>query len=495
MPDLVAKLSSWKPFRAMVIGDFMLDEHIYGDAERLTADAPVPVLHVRRSESIPGGSANVCMDLRALRGEVIAVGLVGDDAAGRTLRDRLAAAGVDASGIVADAARPTTIKRSLIGLAQHRHPQKMFRMDIESRDPIGPGLRDAMLDRIRRALPAVDVVAIEDYGKGVCSTDLCRAVIDLCRRASVPVLVDPAKGSDYSKYRGSSAITPNRSEAESATGIPASESADLAHNTRLAEKLAGIVDAEAIIVTLDRHGALLLERGHEAVPVPTVARQVYDVTGAGDMVLAALMAARANGLTWRESTEFANAAAGLEVEQFGPVPIPFEKVYRALFDARRPQRGKLRTLQEVVDEAHARRLVGERIVLTNGCFDVLHSGHVSLLEEARSLGDFLVVAINTDAVVRRLKGDGRPVNSEAERATVLGGLAAVDAVVVFTEDTPERVIRELRPDILIKGAQYADGEVVGGDIVRAYGGSVVRARMVEGRSTTATVARMQQQRA
>lgn len=492
MPDLLTRLASWRSFRAVVVGDYMLDELVFGDAERLTADAPVPVLQVRRTERVCGGSANVCRDLLALRAEVTAIGITGDDPEGVTLRAMLDEAGVNTTALVPDASRPTTVKRNLIGLAQHRHPQKMFRMDIESREPIPGAIRERLLDALDRVLPGADVVAIEDYAKGVCTPELCRAVIEKCRAAGVPVLVDPAKSADYTKYAGASAITPNRSEAEAATGMSTSEQADLAHNTALAQRLSELTSAEAIILTLDRHGALLLEHDRDPEMVPTIARQVYDVTGAGDMVLAALMGARANGLDWRQATRFANAAAGLEVEVFGVHPIPFEQVHRAVFDAERPQRrGKLRTIDELKEEIAARKAVGERIVFTNGCFDVLHSGHVSLIEEARALGDFLIVAINTNEVVRRLKGPTRPVNNERERATVLSGLAAVDAVVLFEQETPEQVLRELCPDILIKGAQYADDEIVGADIVRAHGGEVVRARMVEGKSTTAIVEKIQ----
>lgn len=489
MPSLRAQLDAWKPFTALVVGDFMLDEHVYGDAERLTADAPVPVLQVRRTERAPGGAANVAMDLAALHGRVSVLGVTGDDAEATLLRDALGARGIDAGGLIADPARPTTVKRSLIGLAQHRHPQKMFRVDHESREPIAPRVIEQLLRKFDEALPGADVVAIEDYGKGACAPGLCRAVIDRCRAAGKEVHVDPACISDYARYRGATTITPNRTEAELATGLPTHEENDLEHNTRLARALLDAHGFDAVVLTLDRHGALLLERGKAAESLPTVARQVYDVTGAGDMVLAALMAARANGLSWSDAVRFANAAAGLEVEVFGCRPIPFDRVRRELLRVTHGVSPKLYTRDELLAEVALRRSRGEKIVFTNGCFDVLHSGHVMLLEEAKRHGQFLIAAINDDESVRRYKGPSRPVHPEHERATVLCGLQAVDAVVVYPEDTPAALIELLRPDVLVKGDEYPIEQIPGAAFVQGYGGRVVRVPMRAGFSTTETLRR------
>jgi len=490
MSSLLAKLAQWQPFTAIVVGDFMLDQLVYGDAERLTADAPVPVLQVRRTEQAPGGAANVCMDLVAMHARVIAFGVTGTDPEAAILRDALAAGGVDTRGLIADAYRPTTVKRSLIGLAQHRHPQKMFRVDHESRLPLASDVIDRMLAQLRAALPQADVVLIEDYAKGVCGEDVCRLVIDLARSHGLEVLVDPALLSDYSRYRGCTAITPNRTEAERATGMETDDHADAAHNARLARALLRTVDAQAVVLTLDKHGALLLERSGEPVVVPTRARQVYDVTGAGDMVLAALAAARANGIDWEDAVRFANAAAGLEVEVFGVQPIPFEKIYRSVLLEGRQLVGKQRTLEEAVVEVAAARREGRKVVFTNGCFDVIHAGHIALLRRSAEQGDLLVVGLNSDDSVRRLKGPERPVHALADRIAVLSELESVDLIVPFESDTPIELIRALRPDVLCKGADYSREHVVGGDFVESYGGSVVLIEFLQGRSTTETIRRI-----
>lgn len=487
MPSLLHTLAAWRSFDVLVVGDFMLDQLVFGDAERLTADAPVPVLHVRRTEERAGGAASVCADLAALGARVHAVGVTGDDADADLLAERLAATGADASGLVRDAQRPTTVKRSLIGLAQHRHPQKMFRLDHESRDPVAENVRDALLAHVDERLAAADVVAIEDYGKGVCDAPLCRAVIERCGARGIPVLVDPAARSSFDLYAGCTAITPNRTEAERATAASAPASPEHDRPERMARALAAQLDAEAVVITLDRHGALLLERGGEPTTIPTVARQVYDVTGAGDMVLAALCAAVANGLAWPDAVRLANVAAGLEVEVFGTQPIPFERVYAAVLNAERSRHDKHRSAEEAAVEVAAARRDGKRVVFTNGCFDILHAGHIALLREAARFGDLLVVAVNADESVARLKGPDRPVHAQHDRVNVLSELESVAIVVVFHEDTPEPLLRRLRPDVLVKGGDYTKDEVVGAAFVESYGGRVEIVPLLAGRSTTTAI--------
>lgn len=491
MDPLLQHLAAWKPFSVLVVGDFMLDELVYGYAERLSADAPVPVLQVQRQESTPGGAANVCADLVALGGRVLACGVVGDDEAGKTLAAAMAVQGIDAGGMVTDRGRPTTVKRNLIGLAQARHPQKMFRVDFESREPITGATLEALIARIDAALPRVDVVCIEDYGKGVCTDHVCQEVIRRARAAGLAVLVDPCGAADFVRYRGATAITPNRSEAEKATGLRTHEGGDLAHNSELARGLLARLELEAVVLTLDRHGALLLERASdEPTMVPTVAREVYDVTGAGDMMLAGLAAARANGVSWPDAVRFANAAAGLEVEVFGVRPIPLDRVHHELLEMHARRDGRLRTLDEVMVQVRAVRSQGGNVAFTNGCFDVIHAGHVSLLERSAAHADLLVVGLNSDASVRRLKGERRPVNSEHDRARVLSSILGVGAVVLFEENTPLGLIEAIRPDVLIKGADYREDQVVGADLVRAHGGRVELIPLVAGKSTTGTIERM-----
>lgn len=488
--EVIAALEAWRPFHAVVVGDFMLDELVLGDAERLSADAPVPVLRVRERRHTPGGAANLALDLAAMDASVSVVGVVGDDGPGRILRKILDDAGIDTAGLLVDPSRPTTTKRNFVGLAQQRHPQKMFRLDEESRD--APPLElCAQLEAVYlKALQQTDVVCIEDYDKGVCFEALSKFVIDRGCAAGIEVLVDPASIDNYARYRGATAITPNRNEAERATGLRTSQTAEVGHNVRLAHALQEALGCQAVALTLDRHGALLLEGKLEPLAVPTVAREVYDVTGAGDMFLAGFAAGRAQGLSWAASTRLANIAAGLEVEIFGVEPIPLDRILVAARREAGQIDGVVLTLDQAAEHARLAQLAGRKVVFTNGCFDVLHAGHIALLEKARALGDELIVGLNTDDSVRRLKGESRPVNTEHDRACVLGALRAVDAVVFFDDDTPLALIEAIGPDVLVKGADYAGREVVGREAVEARGGRVELIDLVPGRSTTATIERM-----
>lgn len=480
--DLIRFLDRWRPRKIVVAGDFMLDHYIYGNADRLSPDAPVPVLCVVRQEHKPGGAANVCLDLRAMRCEVTCVGVVGTDPTGAQLREGLRAAGCSVAAILGVRGRPTTVKQNYVGLAQHRHPQKMFRVDTEECSVITSDIARRLLSRAKTALRGADALYLEDYNKGALSREVCRSLIGLARRLKVPVFVDPAAITDYSKYAGATCITPNRTEAALATGQALT--GDRAALERTARSLVQSLHLESIVLTLDKQGALLLERGGKPVMVPTVARQVYDVTGAGDMVLAMLGAARANGADWHTAVKLANTAAGLEVEKFGVVPIELDEVLLSLLHQQHEELGKLRTLDALLPEAAAYRKQGRRIVFTNGCFDILHAGHVSYLREARRQGDLLVVGLNSDSSIRRIKGAGRPVNHEADRVMVLSELASVDYIVLFNEDTPLKLIAALKPDVLVKGADYQRSEVVGGDLVERHGGQVVLVKLVAGRSTT-----------
>lgn len=469
MPSLLEQLARYDTFTAMVIGDYMLDESIYGAAERLSPDAPVPVLHATRQEDRPGGAANVSLCIGALKGSVFCVGVTGDDPEGQRLREHLMEAGCNTSGFVIDPTRPTTVKRSLIGLAQHRHPQKMFRMDLESRQPLSSGVRSELLEVIDNHLREVDVVCLEDYNKGVCSDELCRQVIAMCRAAGKPVLVDPAAIEDFEKYRGATAITPNRSEAELATGLDTPVDSDPAHNAQLSCRLLEKFDLEVVVLTLDRHGALLHERGGDPMQLPTNSRAVYDVSGAGDMVLAALAGAVANGFDWPEAVRFANAAAGLEVEVFGVQMIPFAAVQREIMAQQRQLAGKVRTIEELSVELAVHREAGHRIVLTNGCFDVLHVGHMLYLREAATLGDVLVVGVNSDAQVRKLKGEGRPVYAQHERLELLSELESITYLVVFEEPTAQQLIGHVMPDLYVKGGDYEPEQIVEHPLLQELG--------------------------
>ncbi|MEX0654046.1 MAG: D-glycero-beta-D-manno-heptose 1-phosphate adenylyltransferase [Phycisphaeraceae bacterium] len=481
--ELISLLDRWTPKHIVVAGDFMLDRYAYGNAERLSPDAPVPVLAIIREEDKAGGAANVCLDLKALRCEVWPLGVVGDDATGEQLRQCMSDAGCETRGLLAVSGRPTTVKQNFVGLAQHRHPQKMFRVDTEDKSALGEATGRRLLDEADALLASADVLCLEDYNKGVLSHAVCQGLIERAKRRGIPVLVDPAAIDDYSKYRGATCITPNRTEAERATGRR-----DVGNDrdalTTMARSLKQQCELETIVLTLDKLGALLLEDDAEPVLVPTLARQVYDVTGAGDMVLAMLAAARANDADWQQAVELANAAAGLEVEKFGVVPIALDEILLSLLASDGDGSGKLRRLEHLLPELAAHRGQGKKIAFTNGCFDILHAGHVQYLRHAARHGDLLVVGVNSDASIRRLKGPQRPINQADDRVLVLSELECVDYVVLFDADTPTELIQAIRPDALVKGADYTREQVVGHDIVESYGGQVVLVPLVEGRSTT-----------
>jgi len=488
MEALLTTLADWKPFNAIVVGDFMLDQQLYGNATRLSPDAPVPVLHVIKQENQPGGAANLCLDLVAMHGHITALGIVGQDPDANILTDALHKQGVDASSIVADLSRPTTVKRNLIGLAQGRHAQKMFRIDFESSEPISAPIEQQLLDHLDAHLPNADFVCIEDYNKGVCTPALCQEIIKRAKTAGKPVYVDPAPIKSYAKYAGATAITPNRTEAMLASTLDQKDC-----NHALANDLRTRHDFETVVLTLDKHGALL-DRANldEPVSIPTQARAVYDVTGAGDMMLAGLAAARANGLGWIDAVRLANAAAGLEVEIFGVAPIPIEKIHHEILSLSAQSRGKARTLSEAMVMTKAAKNSGQTVVFTNGCFDIIHAGHISLLQRAAALGDLLIVAMNDDHSVRALKGPTRPVNDQENRARVLGALECVDAVVLFNEQTPIKLIEGIKPDVLVKGGDYNVQTVVGAEFVIANGGRIELLDLVDGLSSTSTIEKMKQ---
>jgi len=474
--------------RILVIGDLMVDEYIYGDAERLSPEAPVPVVLERYRERRAGGAGNVALDLAVLGAHVLVCSICGQDESGTLLLDMLRKHGIDTHGVQPQPDRPTSTKTRLVGLAQHRHPQQMLRLDHEETHAITDAATARLMEYIILRLPECDLVCLEDYNKGLLTMAFCQAIIAAAKAAGKAVLVDPALNAPYTKYRGAATITPNRTEAERATGLALHEG--ISGAGAMAETLLTTLDLETCILTLDRHGMYLLEQGKTGLLHKTKPRTVYDVTGAGDMVLATLAMARAAGATWSQAVDLANVAGGLEVEKFGIVPIKKEEILAELISADTDTRGKERALPDLLLDLNRRRSLGQRIVFTNGVFDILHAGHVKYLTFARQQGDLLVVGVNSDGSVRNLKGPGRPVNPLQDRMDVLAGLAAVDYVVAFDQDTPAALIKAVQPDVLVKGEDYAGKEVVGRDVVEARGGTVVLAPFLTGRSTTGTINKM-----
>jgi len=474
----------------LVVGDVILDRYLYGDAERVSPEAPVPVLRTVETREAVGGSANVCACLRALQCRVTASGIIGQDANGKTLTGLLKEIGVDTSSLVSLPDRPTTTKTRLVGLAQHRHRQQLLRVDEEDSRPLATEAQARLLKLACESAARADVICIEDYDKGVITASLVEALVKEARRRGIPVLVDPARLSDYGRYRGVNALTPNRDELSIAAGRRFDSLEALA---QAGEELRTRMNADAVVATVDRDGALLMEKGHPWQHVPTVPRSVYDNTGAGDAVLAMLAASIAAGADYLSATRLANIAGGLEVEKFGCVPIPAEEVLAELRLEDRLRNGKLRGADDLIAELTLRRDRGETVAFTNGCFDILHAGHVDLLQRARREASLLVVAINTDSSIRMLnKGPDRPINSFENRAAVLSALECVDYVVGFSEPTPESLIRCLRPDVLVKGQDWANKGVVGREFVESHGGRVLLVPLVEGLSTTKLAERISQ---
>ncbi|MBI4717945.1 MAG: bifunctional heptose 7-phosphate kinase/heptose 1-phosphate adenyltransferase [Planctomycetes bacterium] len=475
----------------LLIGDLILDRYIYGDAERISPEAPVPVLRTVEKRETVGGSANVAACLRALGCSITCCGVVGNDRHGRSLLALLTELGIEHSCIVEVADRPTTTKTRLVGLAQHRHRQQLLRVDEEDSRPLGTDAAQRLSRAACEAVARCDVVCLEDYDKGVISEELAGAVISAAKKAGRAVLVDPARLTDYTRYRGADIVTPNRAELSLAAGrtLASLEEVGLA-----ATELLTRVGARAVVATVDRDGAVLAESGQTWKHIPTAPRSVYDNTGAGDAVLAMLAAAVAGGADLESAVRLANIAGGLEVERFGCVPITADEVLADLRLSDRLRNGKLRTVEDLVAELTIRRDRGETVAFTNGCFDILHAGHVEYLRRCREQASLLVVGLNSDSSVRaQAKGTNRPINAFEHRAAVLGALECVDYVVRFDEPEPEALIRKVRPDVLIKGEDWARKGVVGRQFVESTGGKVVLLPLVEGLSTTGLIERIRRE--
>lgn len=479
--ELLSTLDSLGQPRVLVLGDLMIDRYTFGDAERISQEAPVLVLRADRQEIRLGGAASVCQLLRGLDAQVTCVGLVGVDSDGEELRQMLETAGVDQHAVLDDPARPTTTKQRFIGRAQNRHPHQILRVDREVRTPASPELEACLLKHIVAQLKYHRVLLVSDYGKGVCTPSLLKNAIGAAWAAGVPVLVDPIKIADYSRYKGATLITPNRLETETATGIAVKEGKDA---LRAGAKLCRELGLKASIVTLDRDGMALVPPDGGGVVYPTRARAVYDITGAGDMVLATLGVSVAAGAPLVEAVQLANVAGGLEVEKVGVMPVTREEIRRDLAEHGRTPGGKHLSIEQTARELESHRKQGRRVVFTNGCFDLLHVGHITYLQEAAAMGDLLVVGLNSDKSVSRLKGPSRPVLCESDRAAMLSALAVVNYVVVFDEDTPLNLIKHMRPDVLVKGGDYRAESIVGREFVESYGGIVAVTGKVDGVSTT-----------
>ena len=469
--------------KILLIGDFMLDSYVYGDALRISPEAPVPVLKTLRREYNCGGAASVAADIVAFGGTVVCIGTIGDDANGKMLAEKLTEIGADISSLLITAGRPTTSKQRLIGLAQHRHRQQLMRIDEECTDELSTEQQQVILQSFKEKLSKADIVCLQDHNKGLLTRELCGEIIRMANNASVKVLVDPAAASDYSKYKGAAIITPNRNEAAAVTGVDIQTDEDAA---KAAEKLLAQSNSDAVIITLDKEGAYLKTKDIDEI-VPTVARKVYDVTGAGDTVLATLAVTLAGGCDYRTAVELANVAGGIEVEKFGVATVTVDEIVNEIIARQRGKSGKIFSAESLEHELQWYRRQKQTIVFTNGCFDVLHRGHVEYLEFCRKQGDVVVLGLNSDSSVKALKGPERPINNQHDRAAVLASLESVDYIVIFEETGPLNIIKKVKPDILIKGEDWADKEIIGKEFVEARGGKLVLAPLVKDKSSTSTI--------
>jgi D-beta-D-heptose 7-phosphate kinase/D-beta-D-heptose 1-phosphate adenosyltransferase len=489
MTSLAERIQRLGAPRILILGDLILDEYVLGDVSRISPEAPIPILDVKREDHKIGGAGNVAANVVSMGGRASVLGAIGRDRAGEQLTRLLESVGIDTKPVLSASDRRTIIKsRHMAG------PQQLVRVDREDRVPIGGDVEEAAFAFVNQHAGDFDLVIVSDYGKGLLTRGLLDATIAAARAAKVRVLVDP-KGSDYTRYEGASIVTPNRAEAELATGRPIRSTP--AGTPRLddlvsaADWLLTECKLEAAVITLGKDGVFFMSSADRAPQIiPTQARQVYDVTGAGDTVIAHLGLHLADGASLEEAVRLANAAAGLVVAKLGTATVRREELLDVLTPSEE-RRGKVvksaSDLDRLVTELRAS---GKIVVFTNGVFDILHAGHLKYLREARAAGDFLIVGVNDDLSVKRLKGPKRPINSVDDRAALLAGLEVVDCVVPFGEDTPEALVQRITPNVLVKGEDWAQKGVVGREWVEAHGGRVLLMTLVEGRSTTNVIERV-----
>lgn len=458
--------------KIIVVGDAMLDRYWHGDTSRISPEAPVPVVKIERNEERVGGAANVALNVRVLGASTTRlISVVGEDEVGRKLSQMLEERQVGCDFIVSPALN-TTLKLRVLG----RH-QQLIRLDFEDKHAMST---DQILEKLAKVIDDADILILSDYAKGMITQP--EKIIDFAKQKGVKVLVDP-KSADLSVYRGATVLTPNLGEFESTVGYCANEAEIETKGNQLLEKL----NLEALLVTRGSQGMTLLQKNRSAIHIPAQAREVFDITGAGDTVIAVLGSCLAAKISIEDAAKLANVAAGLSVGKLGTATITRDELQAALLPQYCPRKKGAFSLNALLPEIQQRKAEGSKIVMTNGCFDILHAGHVTYLQQARALGDYLIVAVNDDNSVRRLKGSQRPINSLQDRMQVLAALDCVDYVIAFSEDTPQNLIAQLLPHLLIKGGDYTPEQIAGGAEVIQNGGEVKIMPLVPGRSTTKMV--------
>ena len=460
---LEANLQPLAAQTVLIVGDLALDHYLWGRVERTTPEAPVPVVRHERDSWSLGAAANVAANVRALGGQVRLVGVIGHDEAGARLKRQLSEMDIPSRGIVALPDRPTTIKSRVVSMGQ-----QILRIDREVVTPVVPAVASRLARLVTRLARGCHAILLSEYDKGVLVPEVIAAAVAAARRARVPLLVDP-KGHDYSRYAGADLLTPNLRETALAVGFPVRDDNDLRRAGRALIRRCGL---HALVVTMDAEGLAVIRSRGRILRIPSRAPEVSDVTGAGDTSIATLALGLAAGLSLDDAAVMANCAGGIEVSKLGVATVSPAELKAALQGG--PAQSKIRTLEELRVLLANQQTKGRKVVFTNGCFDLLHTGHIRFLHEARKLGDLLVVGLNTDRSVRALKGPGRPILPQEERAAILAALEAVNYVVFFDGRTPEPLLEELRPDVLAKGRNVPEDQVVGRDIVQRYGGRVCR---------------------
>ncbi|MAJ28354.1 D-glycero-beta-D-manno-heptose 1-phosphate adenylyltransferase [bacterium TMED181] len=472
----------------LVIGDLMLDEYHYGDVERVSPEAPVPVVRSQQHERRVGGAGSVVANLSALGVSTHVIGLIGNDEAGEHIREALASLGADVSDIVVSKDRPTSCKTRILAGVQHagRGQQQILRLDREQVQPLSESEFSACRQALKRILDQpLSIILVSDYEKGLLGEELLQELLNEARARGIPVLVDPGRSGEWQKYRGATLICPNRYEASAASGMEVGD--EVADHARVGEALVEKLHLEHCILTLDRDGITRVSKGGGLRRHPTRIQAVTDVAGAGDMVLSLLGLSLASGWSMDDACQLANLGAGLEIQKVGVQPVELWELSSARDAYCGLQKDPGHSIEEMVLIMDQYRSSQQTVVFTNGCFDLLHSGHLQLLEAARAFGDALIVGLNSDASVTRLKGPERPILPATERARLLGALSNVDHVVIFDEDTPESLIGQLLPDVLVKGADYSIEEVVGREVVEAAGGRVETVTLKPGFSTSGLI--------
>jgi len=477
-----SRIKAFREAKVICIGDIMLDRFVYGDVERVSPEAPVPVLHIKQETAVLGGAGNVLRNLLTYGAEVSFFALVGDDVAGREIRELIRKEGTSNDGVLIESGRQTTIKNRFVAGSQ-----QLLRADQET--PILPSdaAQKKLLNDIGEALSSANILLLSDYGKGMLAGEIAERILTLAEKAGVPVLVDP-KGFDYARYHGATLLSPNLRELHEATLLPVATDEEV---VTAAEALLQGVSVSSVLVTRSARGMTLVTKEGKTEHLSAKAREVFDVSGAGDTVIATLAVALAAGAFLPEAAYLANVAAGIVVGKVGTAVVHPEDLIAALHE-----RDLLASADRIVSLKQANETIARwrqqdfRVGFTNGCFDLLHPGHVALLRQAKAACDRLIVGLNSDTSVVRLKGNDRPIQTEIARATVLASIADVDLVIVFTEDTPVHLLKAIRPDVLVKGADYRVDEVVGADFVISYGGKILLADIVDGHSTSETITRI-----